>query len=96
MKRTRYTLCNLCDAPHAVHYLSVPTGMEDLPTLSIRLCPGCQQALAANADSVAPLFDTIVRALRLLRYFYAALPLPSPAIDNPVDVGATADGGPEA
>lgn len=87
-------LCDLCNTPKAQHYLSIATGLVDVPTLAIRLCPACQKVFSERANTLVPLFDTVLRALALLRSYYQLNPLPSSDAIQADSTGAIVSSGP--
>ena len=91
----RNDICDLCNGRGSKHYLSIPTGLLEMPTLPVRLCPTCKELLQKDAGPLIPLFDTVVRALRLLRLACMVQPLPSPDADHAASTGASVDDGPE-
>jgi hypothetical protein len=78
MINARNDLCDVCNAPKAKEFVTIPTGLRDIKTLPIRLCPECWNLCMKRSDTLMPVFDAVVRALKLLRNHYLIQPLPSP------------------
>jgi hypothetical protein len=88
-------VCDVCYTIGAKHYVSIPTGLEDIQILPIRLCAECRRAFQQRSNTLVPVFDTIVRALKLLKDTYQLWPLPSPDDTQASGTGAMTEGGPE-